>query len=395
MVKTPEVFITDGRWRKTLAFVRSLGKKNIKVTCSDSTVFSCSLFSKYCHKRIIYPPIKEKPEKFLDFLLSKLKDKKYGVLLIMEEETMKLIADNINLFPPHISIPVTDKNTIDIAMNKENIIKFSLKSGIPCPETHFITDLTQIKTIKNTLNYPVVIKPKISSGAKGVKYIEKEEDLEPEYRKVHNIFPFPLIQERIPPGGEAIGVSALFDRNSNLIASFTHKRIREYPVTGGASTLCESCLRPHISEMGIELLKKLNWYGLAMVEFKVDPRDNTAKLMEINARPWGSIQLAIYAGIDFPYLLYNIALNKKVSRVKNYKTGVKFRWLIPGDLLHFIFNPDRLNMKPGFFNFFDKNTTYAILSRDDFFPVIGKLSTGLTFLYDKEMRKSLFLKLGF
>lgn len=116
--------------------------------------------------------------------------------------------------------------------------------------------------------------------------------------------------------------------------------------------------------------------------------------MEINPRFWGSLQLAIYSGIDFPYLLYKVARNEEIPEIKDYKIGARFRWILPGDILNFISNPNRLSLKPGFFNFFSKDTTHAIFSREDPLPVIGTILTGLTFLYDKNMRKHLFLKLG-
>ena len=394
MSENSKVLITDGRWRKTLATVRALGKKGINVTCSDSTGLACALFSRYCKKKLIYPSIKKKPHEFIDFIIREIKREKYRVLFPLEEETIKLIVNNRNAFPSNISIPLADKEKIYMAMNKKEVLKFAIKEGIPCPKTYFIKSLDEIERIKNKITFPAVIKPQVGSGAKGLKYIEYQKDLEEEYRKVHNIFSYPLIQERIPAGGAAIGVSALFDENSRPVASFTHRRIREYPVKGGASTLCESCFEPDITELGLELLKKLNWYGLAMVEFKVDPRDNSPKLMEINARPWGSIQLAIYGGVNFPYLLYKIALGKKINKTYTYKAGLKFRWLIPGDILHFISNPKRMNLKPGFFDFFASDTTYAVISRDDPLPVLGKILTGLTFIYDEDMRKNLFLKLG-
>lgn len=393
MVKK-DVLVTDGRWHKTLAVVRSLGKKNINITCGDSTRLACSLFSRYCKKKLIYPKIKDNPRSFINSILEELEKQNYGVLFPMEEDTMKVIANNIGDFDDKVSIPMVDKNTLMLAMNKEELIKFAQKNGVPCPKTYFIDNINQIKTLKKEIKYPAVIKPRIGSGAKGVKYIANEKELEEEYIKIHNIFSYPLIQERIPQEGEAIGVSAVFDRDRNLIASFSHRRIRQYPVTGGASTLCESYYCPSIEKIAIELLKKLNWYGVAMVEFKVDPRDNTPKLMEINARLWGSLQLAISSGVDFPHLLYKIAMNEKVEKIKDYKIGTKFRWLIPGDILHFIFTPNKLKIMPDFFNFFEKDTTDAILSLEDPFPIIGKLLTGFTFLYDREMRKHLYLKLG-
>ena len=67
-----------------------------------------------------------------------------------------------------------------------------------------------------------------------------------------------------------------------------------------------------------------------MVEFKV-AEDGTPYLMEINTRFWGSLQLAIDAGVDFPWLLYKLACGQPVTPVTRYKTGRRLRWLL-GDL---------------------------------------------------------------
>lgn len=389
-----DVLVTDGRWRNTLAVVRSLGRKGISVTCGDSTRFSCSLFSRYCKKRLLYPSPQIQPRKFVEILNTELERGRYGVLFPTDENTIRLICDKKSLFPKDVSIPLADKDSLFIAMNKKETVKFAVKSGIPCPQTVFVDDLSEIRRLKRRVSFPAVIKPQSSSGAKGIAYVQREKDFEEAYGKIHRIFPYPIIQERIPPGGESVAVSALFDNHSRLVASFTHKKIREYPVDGGASTLSESCFRPAILDLAIELLRKLSWFGLAMVEFRVDPRDNIPKLMEINARPWGSIQLPISAGVDFPYLLYKLALGEKVEKIQTYREGLRFRWLIPGDIMHFVTNPKRLDLIPDFFNFFDNGVTDAVIDKDDPFPVLGKVLTGLTFLYDREMQAFLVRKLG-
>ena len=78
------------------------------------------------------------------------------------------------------------------------------------------------------------------------------------------------------------------------------------------------------------LLDAVAWHGIAMVEFKV-AEDGTPYLMEINTRFWGSLQLAIDAGVDFPWLLYNLACDKPVLPVEGYKIGCRLRWVL-GDL---------------------------------------------------------------
>ena len=151
----------------------------------------------------------------------------------------------------------------------------------------------------------------------------------------------------------------------------------------------ESIVNNEVKELAVKLLSLIKWYGVAMVEFKVDPRDNKPKLMEINPRFWGSLSLAIYAGVDFPYMLYKMAMGEAFEPVTTYKTGIRSRYLLPGDIMHFISNPERFKMKPGFFKFFDKNTKDDIISLNDPLPTIGRILSLLTLLYNKDMQRYL------
>jgi predicted ATP-grasp superfamily ATP-dependent carboligase len=87
-----------------------------------------------------------------------------------------------------------------------------------------------------------------------------------------------------------------------------------------------------------------------MVEFKVDDRDNTPRIMEINARFWGSLQLAIDSGINFPRMLFQMITTGDVPPVSDYKIGVKSRWLM-GDLDHLLMrllkSETQLKLPPG------------------------------------------------
>ncbi len=117
----------------------------------------------------------------------------------------------------------------------------------------------------------------------------------------------------LPPGGEALGVAVLMNFASEPKASFTYRRLREYPIAGGPSTLRESIWNPALQERAEHLLASLGWIGVAMVEFKVDPRDGEPKLLEVNPRFWGSLHHAIVCGVDFPFLLYRLAMDGDVD----------------------------------------------------------------------------------
>ena len=384
-----EVFVTDGHWRKSLAAVRALGRKGIGVTVGESTRLATAAFSRYCHQAVVYPSPLFRPAEFVDFLHNKLSRRSYQMLLPMEGETMELISKHHSEFSSLTYVPVVSFDKLDFARRKDKVLQLAEKEGIPIPKTWFIEDITQLNEMKGTLPYPVVIKPKISSGAVGITYPRNPGELMSQYLSVHRRFPYPMIQELIPREGPGYGASFLLDERGQVKASFVHKRLREYPITGGASTLRESARYDDIRDMALTLLKKLDWFGVAMVEFKLDPRDGIPKLMEINPRFWGSLHLAVEAGVNFPYLLYRMSLGEKFKPVEHYETGKRCRWMLPGDILHFVYNPRRASLIPEYFHFWNKNTAYDILSLKDPLPVLGRILTPLTFLYDRDMKQRL------
>lgn len=137
----------------------------------------------------------------------------------------------------------------------------------------------------------------------------------------------------------------------------------------------ESVYNEEIKELGLRLLKAMNWHGVAMVEFKLDSRDNKFKLMEVNGRWWGSLPLAIVSGVDFPYLLHRMVTEGDVEPVNEYRIGIKCRLPIPNDLLWLVsslkYSNKKLQALLEFFKF--RNMYDDIISKDDPLPVLGAL----------------------
>jgi predicted ATP-grasp superfamily ATP-dependent carboligase len=132
------------------------------------------------------------------------------------------------------------------------------------------------------------------------------------------------------------------------------------------------------------LLKSLNWHGIAEVEFRVDLRDGIPKLMEINPRFWGSLEVAVRSGVDFPYLLYRIAMDGDVNTVSSYKVGVKGRYMAQ-DILYIVslFTdastnpairiPKRFRMLLGWLRIYEPEVFYDLLNSDDPLPFLFTL----------------------
>lgn len=380
------VFLTDAQQRKTLAAARSLGRKGVFVAAGEETRMATALFSRYCRRSLVYPSPRLRPERFLGVLLEFLHRNPFDVLFPMDDLTLELIAGHKSEFEAVTRLPVPDHDTLILGADKARTLERAWEMGLACPKTWTVDRLEQVEDRAASLSFPVVIKPRRSSGSRGIRYAPSREGFVSTYLEVHKRYPFPLIQEFIPPG-EKYDVCLLFNRESRLRGAFVQKELREYPLTGGPSTLQESVRRPDLVEQAAALMQGMGWYGVCEVEFMVDPRRGEPVLMEVNPRFWASLQLAIDSGIDFPYLLHQMAISGDIKPVFRYEVGRRCRWLLPGDILHFLANPKRWRMNPGFFNFWDAGTKDDIISLADPGPTIGFCLACFRYVLDLRMWK--------
>ena len=369
-----QVFVGDADSRNALPIIRSLGRRGISVVGGDCVPAGLCRFSRYCRRWVTYPDFNKDKGKLISFLLRLFEAQKFDLFIPINQDILLEVAQHKKSFERVVRVVIPEYEVIYSAVDKSYTLKAALRAGVPIPKTIFIERLSNLDTALRNVETPVVIKPRNSAGSRGLIYVTNKNDLRNKYLEVHERYPFPLIQEKLSPLGEGQAVGVLMDRDSKVLQTFCYRRLREFPISGGPSTLRESMHAPYLRQLAIRLLSEMKWYGIAMVEFKVDIRDNCPKLMEVNPRFWGSLQLAISAGIDFPSLFYDMAMGNPQKEECSYQSGIKCRWLLPGDILHFLFNKRRFHLEPSFFNF-DKYTHYDILSLEDPLPIAGMLIT--------------------
>jgi len=342
-----KVFVTDANFKHSLAAIRSLGKKGIYVVGGSSIKYGQSFYSKYCKQKVIYPNAKNE-QAFVDFMLDFVKQNKLDVLLPIGYDANVVLSKYKGKFTSYIKIPIANYGSMKIASDKSKTVGFARELGMKTPLT-----FSNIQEMPNNLHFPVVVKG--AAGTGHLQYINSYRDLLRKHGEIRD----GLIQEYIP--GDGYGFFALFNRGEPR-AVFMHRRIREYPITGGASTIAESIYDPKLEELGLRILKALDWHGVAMVEFKKDYRDGEFKLMEVNPKFWGSLDLSIVSGVDFPYLAAKMAVDGDIESVFKYKTGIKFRWLFADDILHLL--ADSRSIGNFITDFFDKRIKYNLWLND-------------------------------
>jgi predicted ATP-grasp superfamily ATP-dependent carboligase len=331
------VLVTDGEQRSALAIVRSLGRAGHHVEVTSRSGRSLAGASRYSRNDHAVPDALEQPVQFGESILALCEQRAVGALMPVTEASLRVLLP-LKTRLSGVLLPFPPDDTFSRVSDKEAILAAAAELGVAVPEQ--TTIVRRDSDADLPIEYPVVLKPWVSvvrEGKRnrklGVVHVDNPAGLEGALAGLPDAA-FPVLAQRriVGPG---VGIF-LLRWNGRTIASFAHRRIREKPPAGGVSVYRESVTVPVAwVEQSERLLESVGWSGVAMVEFKVDEASGRPILMEINGRFWGSLQLAVDAGVDFPRLLLD-ASSGEVPRVPPaYRTGVRLRWEL-GDVDHLI-----------------------------------------------------------
>jgi predicted ATP-grasp superfamily ATP-dependent carboligase len=378
------VLVTEGENRSSLAVARSLGRYGCRVIVTGEKVKNLASCSRYCAARYAVPSPVRNGAGYLVAMQDIVSSQGVDVLFPMTEPSVLLLAENRRNFPAALLFACPELEKVRTVFDKSAVFRLAEEQGVAIPRTLFVDNREDFLRKKQAVQeFPVVVKPALSKIptkdgflAAGVRYADDMAALEKLYL-TERALDFPsMIQEKIV--GPGTGLFTLFETDRHL-ALFSHQRILEKPPSGGVSVVCESVpLDPEMVEASRKLLAAVGWEGVAMVEFKRDQRDGKAKLMEINGRFWGSLQLAVASGVDFPVLFLHQMMREErnVEIVATYRIGLRMKWFL-GTLDYLLIRlrhqDTSLNLPPGSGSKFTAIVDFLKLREGDLvFDIIDK-----------------------
>jgi predicted ATP-grasp superfamily ATP-dependent carboligase len=301
--------------------------------------YNLALHSRHAAHSIICPSAHRDPLGFASRIIRELEQQPYDLLIPTTDTSVTILSHQRDRFESLTRVALPPASVLNVALDKYQTIQAATRAGVTVPKTWTCQRLEDVERVACDVTYPCVIKPRFSRyrGQDGllhsatVRYAQSPAILRSTYREVHERIPLPLIQEY--KGGTGVGVFVLADHGRS-VAVFAHRRLRESNPMGGAASLAES-IAPvdRLVAPATRLFQMLAWHGVAMAEFKDPGGDSEPVLMEINGRFWGSLPLALTAGMDFPSMLVDLFLGGPVVSPSTYTTGVRSRHL-KGDLSH-------------------------------------------------------------
>ncbi len=225
-----------------------------------------------------------------------------------------------------ITLPVPDVEVLNATMDKLGIAHAAARHGVPGPRTDLPASLGDVDALGRTLGFPLVVKPRFSSGGRGTCLVTAPGELAPTITRLAARYGMPVLQEWIPGGlDQRVNVYLALDRAGRLVRSAGRRNTRAvFPAFASITTAAVSHRNPEMVDCLAALLHGLGYAGYASVQLKVDPRDGRAKLLEVNCRVgyrvWGEMAI----GHDVAGVAIAIARGEPVAPVPPASDEVVF-----------------------------------------------------------------------
>lgn len=314
------VLVLDGHSDAAVAATQSLGRAGAQVAVASRTHDALAFRSRYAQTRLQQPARTLQLTEWIDEILTD----DFDLVVPSTEASLLAVRELDPEGTPRRRAAVASNRGLDEALHKWATIQLALQLDVPVPQSRLIPTSREIPP---SASFPCVVKPvrsKVTIDGEPVQKFVKivfDEAARSSYLRAL-LVDSPVIEQQYIEG-EIVGIEALYE-HGELRWVFAHKRLRQLPVTGGRSTYRRSIVPPPDAlRHATTLLSALDWHGVAMVEFKL--LHGSVTLMEINPRLWGSLPLAIAAGVDFPLGLALLASGDPLPDQPRYRQNLYMR----------------------------------------------------------------------
>lgn len=342
------ILLIEGNARQVLPMAKSLRRLGHNVITYNSSRFDYGYTSRYPQKKLLRNLDWKKEDLVYNQLVDDVKNFKIDLIIPMNDTAAIFLSRNKINLSKFVDIAVNDWNIFQISMDKFLTMKVCMENNIPSPLT--VIDIDGFEKIKNQFKYPIVVKPRTGCGAVGFHIANDYKDLVKYYKYASAKYGPCLIQEYIPQTDLQYKAELFVDSTGDIKSAVVFAKVRWYPIDGGSSTLNKTVERPDIIENCVKLLKAINWRGYADIDLIQDPRDNIAKIIEINPRITGSVKICFKAGVNFAKQIVEDHLGQEITSMSDYKKDIYLRYF-QKDILWLIKSHDRFKSNPSWFNF--------------------------------------------
>ena len=313
-----------------LGLTRSLGEAGLRIRAVDTTRWAPELLSRYCTP-LVCPDPDARPERAVEVLLAEgARLPRPAVLLPGADAFIRLMVRYRAELERRFLFALPSPSVSEGLVDKWRQHELAAQAGIPCPPTYLPASAADVERIKAEIDYPAFVKPRLSHlwaprfRTKGFRVDGPDELL----ARLAQIAPSGLeviVQSVVPgPNSSHYLVRAYVDPQNRPLGAYTLRRLRQHPPEFGDATLIETVAAGDATELGLRLLDRLQYRGLASIEIKRDARTGELRLIELNARLGQNHVLGLRAGVNLPLIAYLDLTGQKPVPPSGYREGLRY-----------------------------------------------------------------------
>ena len=303
--------VTDAHYRMSVSLIRDLNDRGVRVVaCEKASVENPVGFVSNGASRCVRLP----DEGYEDALLALCREiaaqeGEKPALLPVGAKTLALLSESRAQFSSVAGLCIASPAQLSLLNDKGAVAELARRLFVPVPESFARKTDEDLDAFFSRVPLPCAVKPHCGerfglTASQRYRICRTKEALKDAFSHFQAITrEAPIVQEYLP--GEAFGCSVLA-KDGAVFRSICHHRLREYPVSGGPSSCCESVNRDDLRSYAEAIVRETEFTGLAMFEFKCGA-DGAPRLLEINPRVWGTFPLTRVSGSDFAYSWFCLA----------------------------------------------------------------------------------------
>lgn len=314
----------------SLGIVRSLGREGVPVVACDRDPGALGRRSRYAEGQTLADPLGE-PGAFLDDLEAlgrRLSGR--SVLFATHDEAIAAIGPEEERIGRWFHRPWSPWEVMRRVIDKGHQHETARSIGFPVPATVDPRDEADVAAAARDLRFPMILKPRYAPEFRRRyrRQVIEAHDADELLRGWEMAAPYgPQISEVIPGGDDRIWTLGSYrDAEGRPLASFTGRKLRQWPPRFGTGRACESRWDPEFAARGHRLLDALELHGISQLEVKRDPRDGRDYLIEVNPRSWLWVGLATAVGVNIPLACHLDATGRPRRWKDGHRSGV--RWIV-------------------------------------------------------------------
>jgi len=326
MTQRQKALVIGDDTRSFLATVRSLGRQGIEVHVAPYNMRAPALASRYIAQTHRVPYYLDGGADWLRAMQKLLTEHQYALVIPCEERSLLPLYKHQHELPSQCVLAIPSPKALDAFFDKINTRQLATAVGVPIAKGRELAADDTADTLLAGLSLPIIFKQRQSYSwpelyvRTSVKVIQNRSQLESLLSSLDKGCDGFFFEEMFP--GRGLGVSVLCHLGE-VLQAFEHHRAHEL---GGSSYYRKSAPLDAARLAAVSrMAKAVDYTGLAMFEFKLNESNGEWILLEVNARPWGSLPLPVAVGVDFPYQLYQLLVTNQIQSPVRYRANIYAR----------------------------------------------------------------------